>query len=78
MRVFRIKNERTRSINCLKTLTEKADTEGSSFLSPLLHGLDIIHMNILLLFIDGLFTIADYSTLGVGIDPLSIGIVEDV
>ena len=52
--------------------------QGETCLSPLLHGLDIIHMNILLLFIDGLFTIADYNTLGIGIDPLSIGIVEDV
>lgn len=53
-----------------------AIAEGS--LSPLLHGLNIIHMNILLLSIDGLFTIANDDTLGDGIDPLSIGIVEDV
>ena len=52
--------------------------QGEGCLSPLLHGFDIIHMNILLLSIDGLFTIADYNTLGVGIDLLSIGIVEDV
>ena len=55
-----------------------AYAEGSSFLSPLLHGLDIIHMNILLLSIDGLFTIIDDNTLGSGIDPLSVGIIEDV
>ena len=48
------------------------------YLSPLLHGFDIIHMNILLLFVNLLFAIVDDNTLGVGIDPQSIGIVEDV
>ena len=48
------------------------------YLSPLLHGFDIIHMNILLLFVDFLFAVIDDNTLGVGIDPQSIGIVEDV
>ena len=48
------------------------------YLSPLLHGFDIIHMNILLLFVDLLFAVADDNTLGVGIDTLSTGIVEDV
>lgn len=52
--------------------------QGESCLSPLLHGLDIIHMNILLLSIDGLFTIADDNALGIGFDPLSVGIIEDV
>ena len=48
------------------------------YLSPLLHGFDIIHMNILLLFVDLLFAIVDDNTLGVGIDTKSIGIVENV
>ena len=48
------------------------------FSPPHLHGLDIIHMNILLLSIDGLFTIIDDNTLGAGIDPLSVGVIEDV
>ena len=48
------------------------------FSPPHLHGLDIIHMNILLLFIDDLFAVVDDDTLGVGFDALSIGIVEDV
>ena len=45
---------------------------------PICLAFDIIHMNIYLLFVDVFLSIIDDDTLCVSVDPLSIGIVEDV